>query len=434
MNYKANDSQFIDFLRPSLKGRKILIGVTGSIAAFKVHDLVRDLKKAGAEVRIILTASAKNFVTPLTLETLSGTKIQDDLWSSSELGTHHIEASRWADLFIVAPASANILSKMVTGLCDDLLSTELLAYQGNILVAPAMNPAMYQHAATQANLSTLRSRGIVVVGPVSGSTACGEHGLGRMVEPSDLLFEIARHFFEDRKEKRILISMGPTRSQLDPVRYLSNHSSGKMGAALAWAAVRKGYDVSIVTGPTQVALPRSSRIFPVATSQEMYDRVLELWPTAQIYIGTAAVLDWQFAQNTSQKLKKENGIPDLKLLPSPDILAEVGKSKTSNQFVLGFAAETDSLIEHAQRKLENKNCDAVFVNDVSQSDFGFGSDKNAGAWVSDQVVEFQPMEKTVLADKLLKLVESMTETQTLPHSHGLTTSQQTNYDSSQKLS
>lgn len=392
-------------------GKKVLIGVTGSIAAFKVCELVRYLKETGASVRVILTDSAQKFVTPITLETLSGEPVLTGLWphgnDSGFQGTHHIESARWADLMFIVPASANTIAKMAHGIADDLLSTEYLAFRGPVLVAPAMNPAMFHHPAVQSNLELLQSRGVRLVGPAHGLTACGEEGAGRLLEPSELLEHAAEAFYAPKKSKQVLISLGPTQSALDPVRYLSNRSSGKMGAALCWAAAQAGYDVLAVRGPVDVSLPRQARVIDVQTADEMAEAVMELWPRAEVYFGAAAVLDWDVASVSSSKLKKEQGQPQIQFTQNRDILAEVVRAKNESQKVVGFAAETDSPIENGMKKLQSKGCDALFVNPVGKSEGGFHSDENAGWWLTkNDQFEFKLTDKFTLARQMIGLLEN----------------------------
>ncbi|MGE0616287.1 MAG: bifunctional phosphopantothenoylcysteine decarboxylase/phosphopantothenate--cysteine ligase CoaBC [Bacteriovoracia bacterium] len=409
-----------DNLTPYFSGKRILLGVSGSIAAFKAVDLVRGLKDCGAEVKVVLTASAEKFVTTTTLETLSGEKVLRGFWQADgELagdGTHHIATARWADLILVAPASANTIARLAHGMADDLLATEVLASRAPLFLAPAMNPAMFEHVAVQANLRTLRERGAEILGPAAGDMACGETGTGRMLEPDAVLAEMAvrsaRLATRGGPRPRLLVTLGPTRSYLDPVRFLTNRSSGKMGVALAWQAALHGMDVEAVSGPvsSELSFPPGASVTWVTTTSEMADAVRERFPSADVFISTAAVLDWEFDGASPTKIKKtgKDGVPAPHLRATPDILAEVAQRKRPHQFVLGFAAETDRHLENAKLKLAAKGCDAIFVNDVSRAGAGFESDANEGWWLSRVEVEkISSMPKARVAEKLVHRIESL---------------------------
>jgi phosphopantothenoylcysteine decarboxylase / phosphopantothenate---cysteine ligase len=398
----------IEALKPSLKDKKILLGITGSIAAFKALDIVRALREIGAEVQIILTDSAQKFVTPLTLETLSGRPVHTSLWDDGQ-GNHHIDLARWADLFLVAPCSANTLGKMAHGLANDPLTTELLAFQGPVLIAPAMNPAMFSHPAVQENLQTLTRRGVRVLGPAIGITSCGEEGLGRMLEPQEILSLCAETFFKTKNGKKAIISLGPTQSRLDPVRYLTNRSSGKMGAALCWAAAAKGFDVIAVKGPCEVPLPPLTTIIEVKTAQEMQEAVLAHWEHSELYVGAAAVLDWEAENPSSQKMKKEKNQLEVSWKKAPDILAKVSELKKPHQRVIGFAAETEAHRENALKKLKTKGCDAIFLNNVLSSEVGFEGNENEGTWITlKEEVLLPRASKSELAQRILQLTLNLT--------------------------
>lgn len=398
-------------LSPVLKGKKILIGITGSIAAYKIADLVRLLKKAEANVRIILSETAEHFVTALTLETLSESAVVFHSLKKNVQGMQHIEMARWADLTLIAPTTANFIAKMAVGLADDLLTTELLAFSGPTLIAPSMNPSMFQHPTVQENLARLRTRGIIVLGPNYGSTACHEEGLGRMMEPEDLLEEIAENFYEKNSlnQKRLLITLGATQSFIDPIRYFTNRSSGKMGSALCWTAVQKGYSVTALTGIHQTNLPKQVQIISTPTSSEMANAAQSLWKNSDLFIGAAAVLDLEIEKTLPQKWKKELGTPPIKFKLARDTLKEIGLSKKSNQFVIGFAAETENSLENARLKLKNKKCDAIFVNDISQKNIGFESDLNAGWFIEHcgQETYFETVPKIILARQLFEKIKTM---------------------------
>ena len=391
----------ISNLKKSLCGRRVLLGVTGSIAAYKSAELVRLLKECGAEVRVILTDSAEKFITPLTLETLSGNPVGSSLWETRSMGTHHIAEARWAEVAVIAPASANSIARLAHGFANDLLSAEILAFQGKVLIAPAMNPVMWENPATQANVATLRGRGFQWVSPEAGKMACGEVGVGRMAEPLAILEKVAELFYEEKKSEKILMTLGPTKSFFDPVRFLTNRSSGKMGAALAWEAVRRGYSVTCVTGPVDIALPRNVEHIPVQTTSEMFKAVKKHWAKSDIFIGAAAVLDWEATNASEKKIKKGSSTFRIELKPTPDILEWVGKNKKPNQIILGFAAETDRLSENASDKLYRKQADFIFANDVSKSDVGFESDFNAGLWITRRkTLQLDRAEKSEIARKL----------------------------------
>lgn len=401
-------------LRPILQDKKILLGITGSIAAFKACDLVRFLRASGAQVRVVLSQGAENFVTATTLENLSGHPVLQGFWDEETRltthGTHHIETARWADLILVAPATAHFVAKMANGFADDLLSTEILVFTGPVCIAPAMNPAMYQHPAVQENIAKLKTHGVSILGPSEGLTTCGEEGLGRMMEPDLLIPQVAKVLakhkaaLSDIPPKRLLVSLGPTRSPIDPVRYISNRSSGLMGASLCWAGFERGWDVVAVCGPTQVELPPDSTVISVQTAVEMRNAVLAHWKTSDLFISTAAVLDWEVANPALVKLKKGRGLPSLQFSLNPDILAEAVQVKTPKQYVIGFAAETTDPLKNGLAKLTQKQCDAIFINDVSVKGSGFGSDQNSGWWVTQKKPEAEilaPGSKAELARKIL---------------------------------
>ena len=396
-------------LRPFLKGKKIFLGISGSIAAFKAQDLVRILKEVGAEVQVGLSESASKFVTPLTLETLSDRKVLTSMWDSDQVGTHHIDLARWADVFLFAPASAGLLGRLAHGLASDLLSAEYLTFDGPVLIAPAMNPTMFSHPAVQENMKLLHSRGCGILGPVEGVTSCGEEGLGRFMEPLDIVLLLAR-CISPKQEKKVLVSMGATRSQFDPVRYWTNRSSGKMGASLAWAAFLSGYDVRVVSGPNSMPLPPGVEVVYSGSVKEMDEAIEEVWSDTDIFFSSAAVLDYEFSKTSDQKQKKSEEEIELKMTRTPDLLKKYGAMKKSTQTIIGFAAETENWIDNARKKLISKNCDAVFVNDVSQPDIGFEADKNSGFLVTkDDAIEFKKKIKPEIALELLDSAIALSE-------------------------
>ncbi|TMJ21443.1 MAG: bifunctional phosphopantothenoylcysteine decarboxylase/phosphopantothenate--cysteine ligase CoaBC, partial [Alphaproteobacteria bacterium] len=352
-----------------LKGKRILLIVTGGIAAFKAQELIRLLRKHEASVRCVLTDAGAKFVTPLSLQALTEDKVYSDMFSltdESEMG--HIRLSREADLVVVAPASADLIARMAAGLADDLATTALLASDKSVLIAPTMNLMMWEHAATQANLATLDARGVVRVGPGSGELACGEVGSGRMSEPLEIIAAIERVLNGDKRlaGKRALVTSGPTREPIDPVRYLSNRSSGKQGHAVARAAAAAGADVVLVSGPVEIPDPSGVKTVHVETAAEMLSAAEATLPV-DVAVCAAAVADWRVDAVANEKLKKQEGrIPSLALVENPDVLAVLARhSRKRPRLVIGFAAETENLITHARAKLARKGCDWIVANDVS---------------------------------------------------------------------
>jgi phosphopantothenoylcysteine decarboxylase/phosphopantothenate--cysteine ligase len=396
----------------SLAGKTILLIVGGGIAAYKTHELIRLLKTRGARVRIILTRAAEQFVTPLSLSSLSGEKAYTDLFSlTDEVEMGHIQLSRAADLLVVAPATADLLAKMAHGLADDLASTALLATDKRVLVAPAMNVRMWRHPATMRNIATLKSDGIAVIGPNDGEMACGEFGPGRMSEPGEIVTAIIA-LLKPRAQplvgRKVVITAGPTREPIDPVRFISNHSSGKQGYAIAAAAAELGAETVLISGPTSLAVPSGVQVMPVETAQEMLDTCLRELP-ADIGIFTAAVADWRIAQQAEEKLKKgRDGPPALVLAENPDILATVARHAHRPRLVVGFAAETEKVVEHASQKLVKKGCDLIVANDVSVDSGVFGGDRNRVHLISAAGVESWPeMTKTEVASGLMDRLAEM---------------------------
>jgi len=364
----------------ALQQKRIVLGITGGIAAYKSAELVRRLREQGAEVRVVMSESATRFITPLTLQALSGHPVHVDLFDAeTQTGMGHIELARWADLLLIAPATAHCLGKLAHGLADDLLSTLLLATTAKVALAPAMNQAMWSHPATRANLALLQSRGVQVFGPGVGSQACGEVGAGRLLEPDEIAALAANGFAPQvLAGLRVLITAGPTQESIDPVRYISNHSSGKMGFALAAAAAQAGAQVTLVAGPVHLPTPAQVQRVDVKSAREMLAACEAAMP-ADVLIAAAAVADYHPQTVAQQKLKKNPQNPDglrLQLRCNPDILATLAKRK-DRPFCVGFAAETEHLLEHAAVKLRGKNLDLIVANDVKRSDIGFNSDDNA---------------------------------------------------------
>jgi len=360
-----------------LEGKKVLLGVTGGIACYKSAYLVRLLRSAGAEVRVVLSKGAQAFVQPLTFQSLSGNAVSIDILSpEEESAISHIELARWADMVLIAPATAHFLAKLSGGLADDLLSTLCLATTAPIIVVPAMNKMMWLNSATQANVSTLTSRGIDLVGPAEGGQACGEEGVGRMEEPDQIVRHISAYFVEKIfKGRTILLTAGPTQEFIDPVRFLSNASSGKMGYALAEVAQAMGAEVILVSGPVALSVPYGVRCFPVVSAEEMHKVTLSLAESADVFIATAAVADYRPVDYKAQKIKKTGNSFLLDLVLNRDILADVARLG-KKPFLCGFAAETQNPACYGRAKLEGKKLDLVCVNDVSQPWKVFGSDEN----------------------------------------------------------
>lgn len=364
----------------SLAQKRILIGISGGIAAYKIPELVRRLKDLGADVRCVMTQGAQAFITPLTLQAVSGNPVHHDLLDpAAEAAMGHIELAKWADLIIIAPASANVLAQLAHGHASDLLSTLILATTAPVYVAPAMNQQMWAQPAVQANCQRLREYGMTLITPDNGAQACGDIGAGRMPEPLALRDIICQHF-QPRSQllagKSVLITAGPTREAIDPVRYLSNHSSGKMGFALAAAAQQLGATVTLVTGPVQLATPTDVTRIDVVSAEDMYQAVMNHIDQADVFIGCAAVADYRPELVATSKIKKSQDTMHLALIKNPDILASVA-SLPNPPFTIGFAAETNDVVQYAQRKLEQKRIRLIAANDVSDTNIGFNSDVNA---------------------------------------------------------
>ena len=396
----------------SLAGKTVLLIIGGGIAAYKAHELVRLLKTRGARVRIILTRAAEEFVTPLSLSGLSGEKVYTALFSlTDEVEMGHIQLSRAADLLVVAPATADLMAKMANGHADDLASTALLATDKRILAAPAMNVRMWRHPATQRNVETLRRDGVALVGPADGEMACGEFGPGRMAEPGEILDHIIA-MLEPRPQplagRKVVITAGPTREPIDPVRFISNHSSGKQGYAIARAAVELGAETVLISGPVSLAIPPGVQMMPVETAEEMLAACESEMP-ADIAIFTAAVADWRVADVATDKLKKSAGKPPaLSLAENPDILATIARGSPRPEIVVGFAAETERVTENAMEKLRRKGCDLILANDVSTGSGVFGGDRNKVHLISDSGTESWPeMDKDEVGRRLMERLAHM---------------------------
>ncbi len=392
----------------SLVNKHVLMGVTGGIAAYKSAELIRQLQKAGATVRVIMTPAAQEFITPLTLQALSGYPVHTALLdSAAEAAMGHIELARWADLILIAPASADFLARLCHGEGGDLLGAVCLASSCTIAVAPAMNQAMWANASTQKNVNNLNSRGIKIIGPGEGYQACGDVGAGRMEEP-DLITDQVKALFTSNllDGKKVVITAGPTREALDPVRYISNHSSGKMGYALAVAAVEAGAETILISGPVNLQAPERVTIMHVVSAQDLLDASLEAVVDADIFIAAAAVADYRPAHNAHQKIKKNDDNISLALTKNPDIVATIA-SLEKRPFTVGFAAETNDLENHARKKLNNKKLDLVIANDVSNQSIGFNSDDNQVTIITNDSTEKLPlMSKGTLAIHLIRHLAS----------------------------
>ena len=363
-----------------LQNKRILLGVTGGIAAYKAAEIIRRLRERGAEVRVVMTDAAKEFITPLTLQAVSGHIVANSMFDpQAEAGMGHIELAKWADLVLVAPATANVISRLTTGMGDELLTTLCLASPAPLAIAPAMNMQMYLHAATQSNLKVLAERGVHIWGPGVGSQACGDVGPGRMLDPMDIVEEVTK-FLQPAPQTdfSFLITAGPTREAIDPVRYISNYSSGKMGFALAEAAAAIGAKVTLVAGPVNLPTPKGVKRIDVESALEMQSAVEAEVAQHPIFIGCAAVADYRMAEVAPQKMKKTEGQEglSLQLIKNPDIIAGVA-ARTDKPFVVGFAAETQDVARYALDKLQRKGMDMIAANDVSRAGQGFNADQNA---------------------------------------------------------
>ena len=395
----------------SLITKNVLLGIGGGIAAYKSADLVRRLKERGFDVRVVMSQSAMEFITPLTLQALSGHPVASSLLDpAAEAAMGHIELARWADLVIIAPATANLLARINAGMADELITTTCLATEAPIALCPAMNQQMYRNAATQANLTSLQGRGYTLWGPASGSQACGEVGPGRMLEPLEIA-ELTTDFFATKDVssqplagQSVLITAGPTREAIDPVRYISNHSSGKMGFALAKAAAEMGAAVTLVAGPVNLATPDGVTRINVESAQNMLDAVMDNVDKKDIFIGCAAVADYRVSDIADCKIKKSAEEMQLALVRNPDILATVA-SLATRPFVVGFAAETHDVEAYARDKLKRKNLNMIAANDVSVAGLGFNADANALRVFWPQGSQDLPAtDKLTLARQLLSLI------------------------------
>jgi phosphopantothenoylcysteine decarboxylase/phosphopantothenate--cysteine ligase len=389
--------------RKGLKNKSILLGVTGGVAAYKAIDLIRRLREEGSSVSVIMTEAAKHFVTPLSLEVASQNSVYSNLYSTPMA---HITLPSKADIMVIAPATANSIGKFAHGIADDLLSTCFLAFSGTVIIAPSMNWRMYENPVFQKNLKSLLSRGILRIGPEKGSLACGEEGTGRMSEVSDIIDTIKYSLTEkDLLHEKILITAGPTREYLDPVRFISNRSSGKMGYFIAKAAVRRGAEVTLISGPSSLKQPKGVHFIPVETAEDMLNAVTIELRTSTVLIMSAAVSDFMPSEKSGQKMEKSGELL-LHLKQTPDILAEAGKKK-KRPFLIGFAAETGGRIDHARKKLKEKNMNMIVYNDVTEPGAGFDVDTNRVVIIDNKKeTEFPLLNKEAVADAILdRMVE-----------------------------
>ncbi len=393
----------------NLSGKCVVLGVTGGIAAYKAADITSRLKKMGARVRVVMTQSACRFVAPVTFETLSGEKAYADQFERS-FEIEHVSLAKSADLFLIAPATANVIGKIACGIADDLLTTSAMAMTCPILIAPAMNNAMWRSAAVQDNVARLTSRGMKTIGPGTGHLACGDEDVGRMSEPSEVALEVARLLLgkRDFEGKRVLVTAGPTREMIDPIRFLSNRSTGKMGYAIAEAARDRGADVVLISGPVSLAPPSGVKLVPITSTQSLYEAMMDLAPNAEAVIQAAAPADFTPAAYSDTKIKKDGHGMALSLVPTPDVAKALGEVKKPGQVLVAFAAETGDLVGNARSKLVKKNCDLVVFNDVTRPGAGFGVDTNQVTLVNAQGETALPlMDKRGVADAILDKVTEL---------------------------
>lgn len=394
-----------------LSGKTVLLGVTGGIAAYKVAELARSLIKAGACVKVVMTEAAQQFVGPLTFRTITGNPVATTMWSDPGSPFPHISMSEEADLILVAPATANIIAKMANGIADDLLSTTLLAAKGTVVIAPAMNNRMYLNEVTQANLRKVHEAGAVIVDPCEGELACGAEGVGRMAEPAEIMAVVESELAlaSDLEGRRILVTAGPTREYIDPVRFISNPSTGKMGYAVAARAAGRGAQVTLISGPVEMPAPAGIELVRVTTASEMKDAVLGRLDATDVLVMAAAVADYTPARTAAGKMKKDAGVPEIEFVATADILKEVAGLKRAGLVLVGFAAETDDVISNAASKLKDKDLDLIVANKVGEPGSGFGSATDLAAVLGsgEEVAELRLISKIELADLLLDRISAL---------------------------
>lgn len=398
-----------------LKGKKILLCVTGGIAVYKACALTSKLTQQGAEVKVIMSESAMQFVSPLTFKALSKNEVYTDTFDEKDPKViAHIDLADWADLILVAPATANVIGKLANGIADNMITTTLLAATCEIWIAPAMNVHMYDHPAVIKNINTLHSYGYRFIEPGEGYLACGYIGKGRLEEPEMIIQHMEKHFSKNRQVlngKTILVTAGPTREKIDPVRFISNHSTGKMGYSIAKVAIEQGAKVILVSGPTHLTTPAGATVISVESAEEMYHAVMEHQMEADIIIKTAAVSDYKATVIHDHKVKKQDGPETIEFTRTKDILMELGKKKKKDQVLIGFAAETQNMAQYAMDKLKRKNADMIVANNVNRSDSGFGTDTNLVTMYKKDgsVVELPLLSKEEVAEHILEQAVRMKE-------------------------
>ena len=398
-----------------LKGKTVVIGVSGGIAVYKACDVVSRLKKLNANVHVIMTKSATEFVTPLTFQSLSQNYVVSDMFEEPKTwDVEHISLAKKADVFLIAPATANVIGKVANGIADDMLTTTVMATTGKVLIAPAMNTNMYRNPILQKNISTLKELGYNFVDPDSGRLACGDIGEGKLASPEKIVDAVVDLFNEDKKDllgKKIMITAGPTVESIDPVRYLTNRSTGKMGYAIAKMAANRGADVTLVSGPTNIEPPSNiKKLIKVQSAKDMYDAIIDNFDENQVIIKSAAVADYKPKNYSDKKIKKSNDDLIIELDRNKDIAYELGKIK-KNKILVGFAAETNDLIENAKGKISKKNLDFIVANDLTESGAGFGTDTNIVKIIDKDgnIAKYPQMKKDEVADVILDKVKSLLE-------------------------
>ena len=390
----------------TLMNKRIILGISGSIAAYKSPDIVRRLQDLGAEVRVILTSGGREFVSERSLQTVSKNKVHDNLWDSeAELSMGHIELAKWADIVIIAPASANTIAKLCHGKADDLLSTIILATSASVMVAPSMNQQMYASLAMKDNLALLQKRGVRIIDPGFGEQACGDVGEGRLAEPIEIASQVSKLFQNNSLGgKKVLITIGGTVEAIDPVRFLSNHSSGKMGMALAYASIQAGAETTLVIGSISVDVENRAKTIFVTSANEMHEAVMANIHDQDLFISCAAVADYRPTKVSPNKIKKTSNQKTIELVANKDILSDVCQLK-NKPICIGFAAETENYINNANQKLKNKNCDAIILNDVSNSEIGLKSDNNEVYFITrDGSDKISKNSKQIIAEKIVKKI------------------------------
>lgn len=395
----------------SLSQKRIILGITGGIAAYKSAEITRRLQDEGAEVRVVMSESAQEFIRPLTLQALSGNPVHTDLLDpEAEAAMGHIELARWADLVLIAPATANFVATLNQGSANDLMSSICLATTAPVMIAPAMNQAMWSNSASQQNIENLKQREVLILEPDNGIQACGDVGPGRLPQPETIVQQVASVFKTgEMTGKKVVITAGPTREAIDPVRYISNHSSGKMGYAIADAMIDAGAEVTLISGPVSLKQPDRCTLVSVTSAHEMLEAATKAVQGTDIFISAAAVADYYITETSDQKIKKKSDKMSLNLAKTPDIVSIV-KENNPKLFVLGFAAETQKVEQYAREKLASKNLDAIVANDVSREDIGFNSDDNEALWVEQESTHhFSKCNKAQLARDLVALLATKLE-------------------------